>query len=335
MSEISSNDWSETDASNNQSPPNGFPEGMMPSGVNDGARAIMGAVKRFWDRINGVYATGGSATAYTVTPSEPLGAYAQYETWMLRFHAANSGTNPTLNISSLGAIGLRKYSGGSKVDIEAGDIQAGRATPVWYDGTHFVAELGLPKASQAQAQAGTDNTGYMTALRTFEAFNAFLPTGVVLPYAPATPPDGWLLCAGQAVSRTTYAALWNAIGTFYGAGNGSTTFNLPDLRGRAVFGKDDMNSSAANRITAVASGIQGNVRGATGGAQTHELTTAEMPAHTHNMRTSFGVQGGGSFNTTNNSGGITNGASTSSTGAGDPHQNMPPTIILNYIIKAN
>ena len=59
-----------------------------------------------------------------------------------------------------------------------------------------------------------------------------LPTGVVVPFAGATAPDGYLLCYGQAVSRSTYSDLFAAIGTTYGAGDGSTTFNLPDLRGR-------------------------------------------------------------------------------------------------------
>jgi len=67
--------------------------------------------------------------------------------------------------------------------------------------------------------------------------------------ANAAIPAGWLACGGQAVSRSTYAALFLAIGTLYGAGNGSTTFNVPDLRGRALFGKDNMGGSAANRLT--------------------------------------------------------------------------------------
>lgn len=69
-------------------------------------------------------------------------------------------------------------------------------------------------------------------------FNPTVPAGAVMTFAMQTPPNGWLECNGTAVSRTTYAALFAAIGTTYGAGNGSTTFNLPDLRGEFVRGWD-------------------------------------------------------------------------------------------------
>lgn len=107
-------------------------------------------------------------------------------------------------------------------------------------------------------------------------------TGTVLDFAGTTAPNGWLMCYGQTVSRSTYANLFAAIGTTYGAGDGSTTFNLPDARGRAVIGKDDMGGTAAGRITAAGGhGINGTTLGSTGGAQSHTLTTAQMPSHTH------------------------------------------------------
>ena len=99
------------------------------------------------------------------------------------------------------------------------------------------------------------------------ALQKFLvPTGVILPYGGASAPGGFLLCDGSAVSRLTYAALFKAIGTAYGVGDGSTTFNLPDLRGRVPVGKN------AGTFTTL---------GATGGEETHILVTAEMPSHTH------------------------------------------------------
>jgi microcystin-dependent protein len=111
------------------------------------------------------------------------------------------------------------------------------------------------------------------------------PTASLLPFAGTTSPDNWLLCSGQAVSRTTYAALFAVIGTTYGVGDGSTTFNLPDLRGRTPVGKDDMGGTPANRMTTGGSGINGASLGAAGGAQTHTLGTAEMPSHTHTQNT--------------------------------------------------
>lgn len=97
--------------------------------------------------------------------------------------------------------------------------------------------------------------------------SGIIPPGVTLPYAGTSAPNGWLLCYGQAVSRTTYSGLFAAIGTTYGSGDGSTTFNLPDCRGRMIGGKDNMGGVAANRITAGVSGITGTTLGAVGGSE--------------------------------------------------------------------
>lgn len=109
------------------------------------------------------------------------------------------------------------------------------------------------------------------------------PAGTVNPYAGSTAPTGWLLAFGQAVSRITYANLFAVIGTTYGTGDGSTTFNLPDMRGRVGAGKDDMGGSAASRLTSTVL-TASNTLGATGGTQTHTLASGEsgVPAHGHN-----------------------------------------------------
>lgn len=146
------------------------------------------------------------------------------------------------------------------------------------------------------------------------------PAGVVLPFAGSTAPTGWLLCFGQAVSRTTYAALFTALGTSYGVGDGSTTFALPDLRGRIPGGKDNMGGSAASRLTSGGSGVDGTTLGAAGGAQTHTLTNAQLPTSV--------IGTGGST--------IARGATVSdlqTVGSGQAHNNTQPTIVLNYIIK--
>lgn len=169
------------------------------------------------------------------------------------------------------------------------------------------------------------------AVAAISAVGGMAPTGCVLPFAGASAPTGWLLCFGQTVSRTTFASLFAALGTTYGAGNGTTTFALPDLRGRVAAGEDDMGGTAASRLTTAGSGVNGLVLGATGGAQTHTLGVTEMPAHTHgtggdNLTVSAGGQSvryGNNLNT----------LATSSTGGGLAHNNTQPTIILNYIIK--
>jgi len=179
-----------------------------------------------------------------------------------------------------------------------------------------------------------------------------VPAGTVFPTARAHTnlPSGFLLCAGQAVSRSTYATLFAAIGTIYGTGDGSSTFNLPDLRGRVVAGKDDMNAesvTSADRLTNQTGGLNGDTLGATGGSETHTLTTAQLAAHTHSdgsyvanttQRTSSGEnQSGRNLGSTNGDAFTTvtldvSGTS-GSTGSGSAHNNVQPTIVLNYMIK--
>jgi len=178
------------------------------------------------------------------------------------------------------------------------------------------------------------------------------PVGSVMDYAGANAPSGWMLCFGQAISRTAYAALFAAIGTTYGAGDGSTTFNLPDLRGRVSAGRDNMGGSAAGRLNA---SVAGSVLGAAGGAQAHVLSLGEMPLHNHGGITtasgaysqSFGAvlvngfgtnslpqNGGAGFttltvNAPNHQHGIP------AQGGNTAHNNVQPTLILNKIIKVS
>ena len=105
----------------------------------------------------------------------------------------------------------------------------------------------------------------------------------------ASIPANWALCYGQAVSRTSYPDLFTALGTTWGAGDSTTTFNLPDLRGRGLFGLDNMGGTSAARITSGVSGVSGDTLGATGGdehSQTDTLSAATSvtsvdSGHTH------------------------------------------------------
>lgn len=162
-----------------------------------------------------------------------------------------------------------------------------------------------------------------------------VPTACVLPYAGSSAPTGFLVCDGAAVSRATYATLFAVIGTTYGSGDGSTTFNLPDCGGRVVAGKE----SSATRLTLSGSGIDGGLLGDSGGAETHQLIEAELPAHDHKKYSGnlYGLTGltaapGGAYSTVGG-GNNYNSHRTGSTGSDTAHQNTQPTLVLNYIIK--
>lgn len=154
-------------------------------------------------------------------------------------------------------------------------------------GTDLHEPKGAATAASGQVYvANGSGSGTWTTLTT----PATIPVGLVAPYSGSSAPSGWILCYGQAVSRTTYAALFAITSTTYGVGDGSTTFNLPDLRGRAIFGKDNMGGSTAGRITNAVSAIVGTTLGASGGLESVTLTQANLP----------NVTLGGSTNTTGN-----------------------------------
>lgn len=138
---------------------------------------------------------------------------------------------------------------------------------------------------------------------------ATIPTGGVTMYGAGSAPSGWLLCDGTAVSRTTYAALFAVISTTYGVGNGTTTFNLPNLKGRVPVGLD----SAQTEF---------DVLGEASGAKTHTLSSAEMPSHTHTQDAHTHTQNAHNHTSSSHSHsgttdtGLTNGSWTIPQGAG-------------------
>lgn len=149
------------------------------------------------------------------------------------------------------------------------------------------------------------------------------------------PPTGWLLCDGSAVSRATYSTLFDTIGVAYGPGNGTTTFNLPDMRGRVAIGLDNMGGSSANVVVAAAADILGGSLG----TETHTLVTGELPPHTHTYDDQY-VAGttGGAFvgpTTTNLTSTLDQqlARTTGSTGGNLAHNNVQPTIVMNVIVK--
>ena|SRR5437867_688328 len=167
--------------------------------------------------------------------------------------------------------------------------------------------------------------------------NLLVPVGTIHPYAGAASPTGFLLCDGAAISRATYATLFAAISTSYGVGDGSTTFNVPDLRGRAPVGVD----GAAGRLAA------NDALGNAAGEETHLLTGAESGMNGNSQTTPISASaplglGGIYFNAANiPGGGVSYGYSANGTAtqqgiarnADNAHNNMQPYQIVNYIIR--
>ena len=179
---------------------------------------------------------------------------------------------------------------------------------------------------------------------------ALNPAGAMVMFGGASAPTGWLLCDGAAVSRTTYAALFAAIGTTWGVGNDSTTFNVPDMRGRAPIGAGQ------------GSGLTNRTLGSNLGEESHALTLAENGTHTHTgglhahtggehnhkIATSLSDDNGGRVHcgAAGTAGTAANSASggavattydgavaTTSSGSGTAHNTMQPSLVVNYLIK--
>ncbi len=157
-----------------------------------------------------------------------------------------------------------------------------------------------------------------------------IQTGAVIAWAAAVAPDGWLLCDGAEVIRTDFGDLFSLIGVTYGAGDSITTFNLPDLRGRFPLGLDNMGGNSADSVTAA----EADELAGTGGSETHTLTVDEMPAHDHNFRrVGDGTAGQRGSVTQVQRGWVTERTIVEEAGGGLAHNNMPPWLALNYIIK--
>lgn len=207
-------------------------------------------------------------------------------------------------------------------------------TRIWASSTGNAA--GKPKMRR-----GTGNIEYLG-----------VPPGTVIAYAgPSVPIEGYLVANGQAVSRTTYADLFDVIGTTYGIGDGSTTFNLPDITGRVIAGKE----ASATRLTS-SFGPDGGTLGASSSTQAITLVTANLPAYTPagsvsvtggsisatttGISATIGNQGGGGSAALNTIGSVTitdtrtwGFTGTAQGGTSTAFSKVQPTFILNYLIK--
>lgn len=281
----------------------------------------------------------------TITAADHNENYSDISTELTNSVAADGQTTMTGPLkASSGTVSAPSHTFGADTDTGAYRIGADNYG-IAVGGTKIV-DVASTGATVTGTLAASGNVSSSAGL-------IMIPVGIVMPYAGDSAPSGYLLCYGQAVSRTTYSALFTAISTTYGTGDGSTTFNLPDLRGRVPAGQDDMGGTSANRLTNADDGLNGDTLGATGGGETQTLVTGNLPAYTPTgsivSTTTGGYRQSAALDGANNNyygpngttGDSTDHLATVSTFTGTAQGGtstafgiVQPTIILNYIIFA-
>jgi len=332
--------WSQTAAADATADASiNWQEGQAPSSVNDSARAMMAATAKYRDDIAGAIVTGGTSTAYTVASYQAFDSLVHMNGAMIAFtpHTAN-GATVTLNVDSLGAKPLRASTG---VELLANTLIAGTPYAATYN--------------------NSDSAWY---LHGFYGNPYNIPLGGAMMFFGSTAPNSsFVFPYGQAISRTTYSAVFAIFSTNYGSGDGSTTFNVPDLRGRVFAGKDDMGGSAASRLTSTYFGTSAATLGAVGGGESTTLTLAQLPTGITAANASqaisvtstvSGIPSGQTAQSAATAGGGRNQADwisapailgaitstgnnsitvTSNNTSGNAHRTVPPAIIGNYILR--
>ncbi|WP_336233492.1 phage tail protein [Thalassospira sp. CH_XMU1458] len=171
-----------------------------------------------------------------------------------------------------------------------------------------------------------DDTQLLQALETLfgggSSGGGAVPVATILSFAGSLAPEGFMICDGAELLAADYADLFTAIGTTYGVGQAAGSFKLPDLRGRAPIGAGQ------------GDGLTDRVIGAAGGEETHQLTVDEMPNHTHQYGAPhLQTYGMGSFAERGLNPTSQEWYSVSDAGGDQPHNNMQPFLVVNYIIK--
>lgn len=325
--------WSRTAASNASADATiNWAEGQAPSSVNDSARAMMASTAAFRDDIAGAIVTGGTSSAYTVTSFQVFDTLAHLNGKTIAFtpHVTNAEA-PTLSVDGLTSQPILR---GTNLGIYAGTLVGGTPYTVTYN----------------------SSTGAFY-LNSFFGNPWNVPLAAGMDYWGSSAPNSqFAFPIGQAISRSIYAELFSLVGTTYGVGDNSTTFNLPDKTGRI----SAMKEAAGTRLTTAGGGVDGGTLGAVGGAQNGTIALANFPnislttniteSPHHHAISGLGVvavnngtgasQGnlvttsGGtplSKNTDDASTGIT--ASTPLGGSGTAFKVTQPTIVCNYIMR--
>lgn len=266
--------------------------------------------------------SGGTANLQTVTAPNFTSGDGQSITFIA------SGTNTgafSLNVNGSGGISVLNDTPNGSSALTGGEVVAGNVVTVVY-----------------AAGAGVFHTSISPSAE---------PVGVIKEYAGSTAPAGYLLAYGQCVSRTTYAKLFAVIGTTYGTCDGSTTFGIPDKRGRVGVGLDNMGGVASGRVSSIVALAS---LGGVGGEQQHLLTTAELPASGLSVTVSYPAHtylypqfsapalAPGAVSVNQYTGASTSlsttppspqSFTTANMGSGSAHNVVQPSIALTYIIK--
>ena len=217
--------WSKTASSNSTADPSiNWAEGMAPSAVNDSARAMMARAAEYRDDISGLLATGGTPTAYTVTTNQGLSSTPN-DGQLLAFTVnSTNGASPTLTADGGTAYAIQSSPG---VAVASGTLISG---------------------SPYSVKFSTTNSAWM--LRGFYASPTIIPLGALVAYTGATAPNSnFILPAGQCISTTTYATYWVLMGSPASGACPGGQFAVIDMRGRSPVALDNLNGSAANRLT--------------------------------------------------------------------------------------
>jgi len=298
---------------------------------------MMSVIAKYRDDISGAIVTSGSSTAYTVASNSVFDTLAHLNGQIIAFAPNATSTNAvgvdiTLNVDSLGAKPIRMQP---SVALPGGTLVSGTPYVVVYNNADSVFYLhNMTNPYVIPLAAGMDFWG------------------------STTPNSSFAFPAGQAISRTTYATLFAIMSTTYGAGDGSTTFNLPDKRGRLTASVDNMGGSSANRLAAGSMAAVRHSLGGAGGADTETLTVAQLPTGITSVNGSQAISvtstnssivispyaspsfqngptpcstiatGGSIVSTGNNSISVT-----SNNTSGSAHDNLQPTILCNYILR--
>jgi microcystin-dependent protein len=251
-------------------------------------------------------AGGTLSGAVTVSYKPPAVSASLYLSAQVLVSNTGSGDSPpSIGWAAVGALGIAIYAnanglntitgtGGSTLIID----NAGRLNPLSIpDNTLPASKLVNASVNTAALAAASvtgpiiaagavDPTKFSASVSNWARDNAGVPVGTMVPFAgPNTSVvfPNWLPCIGSAISRTAYSTLYAYLGGYWGNGDGSTTFNIPEMRGRFPLGASYYNTATGTWLANPGPGTTGAYPGTVGGAETHVLTTAEMPSHAHGV----------------------------------------------------